>query len=106
MKCKQCGLPTFPGWDNITPMDICKVCSDKKAQEWHEKTYGTENPKGPDGTEYFTHVCKSCFSPSFQNRNGFFGRATLCQKCDRDALIPIDTPKGKELMKRAGYVEN
>ncbi|MCR9964069.1 hypothetical protein [Vibrio antiquarius] len=108
MTCKYCGLPTLPGWDS-KPMDICNVCSDKKAQHWQEETQGSQNPKGADGSEYFTHVCKSCFSPAFENKSAFFGFATIatyCKKCDRKALIPIDTPKGKEIMKRNGYVES
>jgi hypothetical protein len=65
-------------------------------------------------TEYFSHICKSCFTPCKDVLLGFkIGRlfrffisfSAPCHKCNKAAIIPIDTPKGQELIKRIGYIE-
>ncbi len=109
MTCKICSIPTPLGWDN-KPLDICALCSQKKAQAWGEDEYGEPTkPESKDGTEFYTHICKSCFSPSYEQPEkilAFFTRILTCRKCGRPALIPVDTPKGTELMKRIGYIES
>lgn len=109
MTCKSCNAPTVTGWDG-KPMELCQICSVKEEQKWRDGQFEDEVPTSEDGTEYFTHICKSCLTPSFQRtRKGFFGvlaTQTLCEKCHRPALIPVDTPKGASLMKQIGYSES
>lgn len=108
MTCKSCNAPTAPGWDN-RPMDLCSKCSKQLEKKWRDSHCEEKIPNDKKETEYFTHICKSCLTPAFQPpRKGIFGisvNQTYCAQCNRDALIPVKTPKGIELMKRIGYTE-
>ena len=104
-KCKVCSRPTFPEWE-VEAKDICKYCEEKDA--------ATRSAETKSDIEYFTHVCKSCFTPHNFNSSKtllglllkYFSNKTYCPICEREALIPINTPKAQEIMKRTGYKEN
>ncbi len=63
---------------------------------------------------HFSHICMLCFTPGkdgfLTTRLGRFFRrfvpCTYCATCKQDSLIPINTPKARELMKRIGYEEH